>query len=89
MGRYERSGKIEIAELSNGCAGAFWMSLESRVAHEVCCTASDDLVASVQDLVNRAYNKPFHHMVIELSGVGECLAKLRCYSFECREARSH
>lgn len=54
--RYERSGTIEIAELANGC---------------VCCTASDDLVASVQELVNRAYTRPLHHVVIELSGVGE------------------
>jgi len=55
--KYERSGTIEIAELANGC---------------VCCTASDDLVASVQELVNRARSsRPFHHVVIELSGVGE------------------
>jgi len=54
--RYERGGAIEIAELSNGC---------------VCCTASDDLVASVQELVNRSGSRPFHHIVIELSGVGE------------------
>lgn len=54
--RYEMNGAIEIAELSNGC---------------VCCTASDDLVASVQELVNRAGSRPFHHVVIELSGVGE------------------
>lgn len=54
--KYERGGAIEIAELSNGC---------------ICCTASDDLVASVQELVNRMKSKPFHHMVIELSGVGE------------------
>lgn len=54
--RYERGGAIEVAELSNGC---------------VCCTASDDLVASVQELVNRSGSRPFHHIVIELSGVGE------------------
>eukprot|EP00930_Biecheleria_cincta_P055230 TRINITY_DN41574_c0_g1_i1.p1 TRINITY_DN41574_c0_g1~~TRINITY_DN41574_c0_g1_i1.p1 ORF type:complete len:790 (-),score=134.93 TRINITY_DN41574_c0_g1_i1:214-2583(-) len=54
--RYQRSGGIEIAELSNGC---------------VCCTASDDLVASVQELTNRAGSKMFHHIIIELSGVGE------------------
>ncbi|CAE8601070.1 unnamed protein product, partial [Polarella glacialis] len=55
--KYEQSGAIEIAELSNGC---------------VCCTASDDLVASVQELTNRAgEGRPFHHVVIELSGVGE------------------
>ncbi|CAK9074040.1 unnamed protein product [Durusdinium trenchii] len=54
--KYEQNGTIEIAELANGC---------------VCCTASDDLVASVQELVNRAYSRPFHHVVIELSGVGE------------------
>lgn len=56
ISKYERGGAIEIAELSNGC---------------VCCTASDDLVASVQELVNRSGSKPFHHVVIELSGVGE------------------
>lgn len=54
--RYQRTGGIEIAELSNGC---------------VCCTASDDLVASVQEITNRAGSKPFHHIIIELSGVGE------------------
>lgn len=54
--KYERGGAIEIAELSNGC---------------VCCTASDDLVATVQELVNRMGSRPFHHVVIELSGVGE------------------
>jgi len=54
--KYERGGAIEVAELSNGC---------------VCCTASDDLVASVQELVNRMGAAPFHHLVIELSGVGE------------------
>lgn len=54
--RYDRCGGIEMAELSNGC---------------VCCTASDDLVASVQELVSRRISKPFHHIIIELSGVGE------------------
>jgi len=54
--KYERGGAIEVAELSNGC---------------VCCTASDDLVASVQELVNRMGSVLFHHIVIELSGVGE------------------
>jgi len=49
-------GAIDIAELSNGC---------------VCCTASDDLVASVQELVSRAGSRPLHHLIIELSGVGE------------------
>ena len=48
----------------------------SHDSHEVCCTASDDLVASVQELVNRAYNRPFHHIVIELSGVGESEAQV-------------
>eukprot|EP00929_Paragymnodinium_shiwhaense_P087029 TRINITY_DN47354_c0_g1_i2.p1 TRINITY_DN47354_c0_g1~~TRINITY_DN47354_c0_g1_i2.p1 ORF type:complete len:737 (-),score=144.62 TRINITY_DN47354_c0_g1_i2:38-2248(-) len=54
--KYERGGAIEMAELSNGC---------------VCCTAQDDLVATVQDLVGKRADKPFHHIIIELSGVGE------------------
>eukprot|EP00291_Cryptomonas_curvata_P026667 CAMPEP_0172163224 /NCGR_PEP_ID=MMETSP1050-20130122/7150_1 /TAXON_ID=233186 /ORGANISM="Cryptomonas curvata, Strain CCAP979/52" /LENGTH=282 /DNA_ID=CAMNT_0012833385 /DNA_START=131 /DNA_END=976 /DNA_ORIENTATION=+ len=56
--------KSTAVELQNGCA---------------CCSASEELLTSVQDLVSlgRARGEPFDHILVELSGVAEPAAVRR------------
>jgi G3E family GTPase len=56
----EGGGDIETMELQNGC---------------VCCSLSDDLMASISRLVNMANMKtgspPYDHIIVECSGIAE------------------
>ncbi|CAK0822142.1 unnamed protein product [Prorocentrum cordatum] len=53
--RFE-TGLVQVAELQNGC---------------VCCSSADDLFSTVQSVVMQSKDRPFEHIIIELSGVGE------------------